>query len=269
MEVAKVIRSLKNHGNKLLDIHPTIVKENVNLFSHHFSELYNLSLLESEFPNKAKTGRVNPIYKSGGMDNIDNYRPISVLPIFSKIFEKLTYIRMISFITRFNILSPCQYGFRNGRSTTQAITRLLSYILPAYHNKLYSACFYLDLRKAFDTIDHSILIQKIQHYGFRGNCCEYLRSYFSNRKQYVNLNGEDSDTMGTSYGVPQGSIIGPLCFSIFINDLPLAVDAETVLFADDAAFIIKSTSLPDLYAKIKKLFSDLNTYLNRNRLVNL
>ena len=266
-EVAKVINSLKNHGNRLLDIHPTIVKENVINFSYHFSELYNLSLLEPEFPDKAKTGRVNPVYKSGAMDNIDNYRPISVLPIFSKIYEKLTYIRMMSFINRFDILSSCQFGFRSGRSTTQAITRLVSYILPAYHNKLYSACFFLDLRKAFDTIDHNILMQKLQHYGFRGNCYEYLKSYYTNRKQYVYLNGDESEIMSISNGVPQGSILGPLCFSIFINDLPLAVDAETVLFADDAAFVIKSPSLPDLYSKINKLFGDLKIYLNRNRLV--
>ena len=173
---------------------------------------------------------------------------------------------MINFITRFNILSSCQFGFRRGRSTTQAITRLLSYILPAYQNKMYSACFFLDLRKAFDTVDHDILIKKLQHYGFRGNCSAYLESYYSNRKQYVYLNGIKSDMMNIIYGVPQGSILGPLCFSLFINDLPLAVDPETVLFADDAAFVIKSSSLKGLYSKINKLFTDLTTYLSRNRL---
>ena len=229
--------------------------------------MYNLSLLEPKFPNGAKIGRVNPIYKSGAVDNVDNYRPISVLPIFSKIFEKLTYVRMMSFITRFSILSSCQFGFRSGRSTTQAISKLLSYILPAYHDKLYSACFFLDLKKAFDTIDHNLLMQKLQHYGFRGNCYEYLMSYYANRRQYVYLNGEESDTMFISNGVPQGSILGPLCFSIFINDLPFAVDAETVLFADDATFIVKSPSLLDIYYKIKDFFEDLKTCLNISRLV--
>ena len=266
-EVAKIISGLKNHGNKLLDLHPSIVKENKRIFSGHIAELYNFSLLQSEFPDNSKTGRVNPIHKSGPTDDIDNYRPISVLSIFSKIFEKLTYARMLSFISRFNILSSCQYGFRRGRSTTQAITKLLSYLMPAYHCKIFSACFFLDLRKAFDTVDHNILIRKLDHYGFRGNCCTYLKSYFTNRNQYVYLNGEKSDTRNISFGVPQGSILGPLCFSLFINDLPLAVDADTVLFADDAAFIIKAASLEELYSKINKLFEDLMAYLNCNRLV--
>ena len=174
---------------------------------------------------------------------------------------------MVSFITQFNVLSHCQFGFRSGRSTTQAITKLLSYILPAYHNRNYCACFFLDLKKAFDTVDHGILIKKLEHYGFRGSCIAYLKSYYTNRKQYVCLNGIESEMLNIIHGVPQGSIIGPLCFSLFINDLPLAVDVETVLFADDAAFIIKSESLEGLYSKIDKLFTDLATYLSRNRLI--
>ena len=150
VEVSKVIKGLKNNGNRLLDLHPTIIKANMNIFSHHIAELYNLSLSEPEFPDISKIGRVNPVYKSGPPDCIDNYRPISVLPVFSKIFEKLTFLRMEGFLTRFNILSACQFGFRRGRSTTQAITKLLTYILPAYHNKTYCACFFLDLLKAFD-----------------------------------------------------------------------------------------------------------------------
>ena len=111
----------------------------------------------------------------------------------------------------------------------------------------FRACFFLDLRKVFDTIDHSILIRKLERYCFRGRCCSYLTSYYTNRKEYANLKGAESDQMNISYGVPQGSILDPLCFSLFINDLPLAVTAETVLFADDAAFVIKSTSLEDLW----------------------
>ena len=266
-EVTKVIGGLKNKGNRLLDIHPTVVKENVNAFSQHIVILYNLSLTESEYPDKSKIGRVNPVHKSGPTGCIDNYRPISVLPLFSKVFEKLTLMRMTSFITRFSILSPCQFGFRSGRSTTQAITRLLSYIHEAYHSKIYCACFFLDLRKAFDTVDHRILKEKLMHYGFRGSSGAYLKSYFHNRSQYVYLNGYKSNMMPIFNGVPQGSILGPLCFSLFINDLPLAVDADTVLFADDAAFVIKALSLADLYLKINKLFTDIASYLNNNRLI--
>ena len=174
---------------------------------------------------------------------------------------------MENFISRYDILSSCQYGFRSRRSTTQAVTRLLSYVMEAFHKKIYCACFYLDLRKAFDTIDHSILLRKLNHYGFRGQCYDYLKSYYQNRKQYVYLNGFKSEVLNIANGVPQGSILGPLCFSLYINDLPLAVDAHTVLFADDAAFIVTASTVGELYIKINKLFSDLTTYLNMNRLV--
>ena len=194
-EVCKVIVNLKNRGSKLLDIHPSILKENHDIFSVHFAELYNSSLELEEFPDALRIARVNPGYKSGPPDKIDNCGPISALPLFSKIFEKLMLFRMDSFITRQNLLTPSQFGFRKGCSRTYAIVKLLSHIVQAYHRKQYSACFFLDLRKAFDTIDHKILLQKLEHYGFRGQCCRFLRSYYQNRKQYVHLNGHNSITM--------------------------------------------------------------------------
>ena len=266
-EVCKVIKSLKNRGSKLLDIHPSILKENRDIFAVHFVQLYNSSLELDEYPDALKIARVNPIYKSGPPDKVDNYRPISALPLFSKIFEKLTLFRMNSFITRYKLLSSSQFGFREGCSTTHAIVKLLSHIVKAYHQKFYSACFFLDLRKAFDTIDHKILLEKLEHYGFRGKCYKFLKSYYQNRKQYVHLNGHKSITLTVKSGVPQGSILGPLCFSLFINDMPLAVEEETVLFADDAAFVIASHTLEGLLSKIRNLFQDLSAYLSINRLV--
>ena len=253
-EVCKVIMNLKNRESKLLDIHPSILKENHDIFSVHFAELYNSSLELEEFPDALKIARVNPGYKSGPPDKIDNYRPIAALPLFSKFFEKLTLFRMDNFITGQNLLTPSQFGFRNGCSTTHAIVKLLSHIVQAYHRKQYSACFFLDLRKAFNTIDHKILLQKLEHYGFRGQCYRFLRSYYQNRKQYVHLDGHDSITMLTKNGVPQGSILGLLCFSLFINDLPLAVEEITVLFADDAAFVLTYDTIDGLITKIKKSF---------------
>ena len=266
-EVGKVIMNLKNRGSKLLDIYPSVLKENVDLFSFHFVQLYNFSVERAGFPDKMKIARVNPGHKAGPTDKIDNYRPISALPVFSKIFEKLTLSRMDSFLTRHNILTSCQYGFRKGRNTTHAIIKLLSHVVKAYHQKQYSACFFLDLRKAFDTINHRILLQKLEHYGFRGHSHRFLSSYYRNRKQYVHVNGFNSATMQILNGVPQGSILGPLCFTLYINDLPLAVEEETILFADDAAFVLSSPTLEGLLERIRNLFSDLTDYLNINKLV--
>ena len=267
VEVQVIIKGLKNKGNKIVDISPLVLKKHTIQFSLHFSVLYNISIDKKEYPDTLKKARVTPIHKAGANDSMDNYRPISVLPTISKVFEKLTLNRMERFIDAHSLLTPCQFGYRWGRSTTHAIITLLTYIQAAFHKKIYCVCFFLDLRKAFDTVSHCILLKKLAHNGFRGHSHEYLKSYFSNRKQYVSLNGIESDLRDVSCGVPQGSILGPLCFSLFINDLPLAVEADTVLFADDAAFVLSSASLEGLYRKINKLFSDLENYLKSNMLI--
>ena len=266
-EVARIIMSLKNKGSKIHDIHPIVIKENKDIFSSHITICYNKSLAESIYPDVLKIGRITPVYKSGPEDQVDNYRPISALPSISKIYESLTLDRMMSFITAHSIFTSAQYGFREGKSTTQAVIKLLSYINEAYHSKTYCVCFFLDLRKAFDTINHEIMFKKLFHYGFRGTSHDYLKSYFKNRKQCVYLNDFKSGLESIKCGVPQGSILGPLCFNLYINDLPKAVAEDCVLFADDAAFIISSSTLTDLYRRIVKLFEDLTCYLEYNCLV--
>ena len=194
-EVIRIIKSMKNKGSKVLDIHPLILKDNLILFGTHFMILYNISLVKSVFPDILKIARINPAHKSGPTDVIDNYRPISSLPVFSKIFERLTLNRMEDFIYQQNILTPCQFGFRRGRSTTLAVIKLVSHIVEAYHQKVYSACFFLDLRKAFDTVNHSLLLKKLEHYGFRGQCSDYLRSYYENCSPYVEVDDHESSSM--------------------------------------------------------------------------
>ena len=268
-EVFMVIMSLKNKGNGLNDISALSLKKNAQIFSVHMAFLYNLSIERVTYPNGLKVACVCPDFKSGAKDSVDNYRPISNLPIISKVFEKLTLIRLISFVKRYNLLSDCQFGFREGRSITQAAIRLTTFITNAYHQRLYSACFYLDLRKAFDTIDHPILFMKLHKYGFRGPVYDYLTSYLSSRKQYVMVGDDKSDELEITKGVPQGSMIGPLLFLLYINDIVKAVepDVEVVLFADDAAFFLSAPSLQLLYDKLKTLFSNLSSYLNKNKLV--
>ena len=127
--------------------------------------------------------------------------------------------------------------------------------------------FFLDLRKAFDTVNHGILLKKLWHYGFRGVSHDYLKSYFSDRKQYVHQNGLSSNMMHITAGVPQGSILGSICITLFINGLPLYVEAFTVLFVDDDAFVATSATLCGLYYKITKPFYDLERYLKMNNLI--
>ena len=139
--------------------------------------------------------------------------------------------------------------------------------MSAYHEKVYVSCFFLDLRKAFDTVDHTILLKKMYYMGFREHISQYLSSYLSGREQYVQVEDFKSGYMTITKGVPQGSILGPLLFSLYINDIIEFVDVEVILFADDAVFIISAGALPNLYNKIRRLFSDLERYLLSNKLV--
>ena len=262
-----VICSLKNKGSILNDLSVVCLKKNVQVFSQHITLLYNLSIDHETFPDRLKVAGITPAHKSCAKDSIDNYRPISNLPVLSKVFEKLTLIRLISFVSRYELLSDSQYGFRRGRNTSQAAIRLVSLIMKSYSKRMYCACFFLDLRKAFDTVDHQILMQKLSNAGFRDPIYNFLLSYLSNRKQLVQVGAFKSRELLITKGVPQGSLLGPLLFSLYINDIVLAVDAETVLFADDAAFFLSAPSLSQLYDRINLLFRNLSRYLKMNMLV--
>ena len=266
-EVYLTIKRLKNKGNRVTDISVATLKKNIDVFSRHLTILYNYSVETVTYPEILKTATVVPGHKSGSKESIDNYRPISNLPVLSKVFEKLTLSRMLSFADKHKLLSESQFGFRSGKNVTQAALMLTTHIVQAYHKRFYVSCFFLDLRKAFDTIDHTILLRKLYYMGFREPLNYYLKSYLSGRMQHVQVEDFKSNNLVITKGVPQGSVLGPLLFNLYINDIVSVVDAEAVLFADDAAFVISAPTLPEMYDKVKQLFSDLNEYLTLNKLV--
>ena len=210
----------------------------ISLISNPLASIFNDCLFNVTFPTKMKIARVTPIHKNGKQNDVNNYRPISVLPIFSKILEKCIYKRIIDFLDKHNILIKHQFGFRRGHSTATAILDLIHKINQAIDNKEYALTIFIDLTKAFDVIDHLILLRKLQYYGIRGTPLKLLTSYLSDRKQQTFVDGVSSNFKEIKCGVPQGSILGPLLFLIYINDLTYSTQNDNlhyILFADDTS----------------------------------
>ena len=188
------------------------VKLGAPALSNILSVLINECYMLGRFPDSLKIARLTPIHKGGPNDIPSNYRPISILSVLSKLIEKLTYNRLIKFLNRNSILSNNQFGFRSAHSTSHAITSIHEKILENVDNNKHTISIYLDLSKAFDSVNHAILLDKLEHYGIRGVALDFFKSYLSNRQQCTIVNGEISNLLSIICGVPQGSTLGPLLF---------------------------------------------------------
>lgn len=267
-EVSILISQLDTQKSRGHDNIPAdLVKANVGPFSGIIAELFNRMLLTGSYPNIMKIAKVTPVFKSGDSFDPSNYRPISTLSVINKIFEKLLTVRLVNFLCANNVLYRYQYGFREGCGTGNAITELIDDLIFEIDKKNIVGGLFIDLKKAFDTINHEILLKKLDRYGVRGIANDLIRSYLSDRKQFVAINDCRSSLQHMSIGVPQGSNIGPLLFLIFINDLSnLKLRGVPRLFADDTALFYPHLNIQSIVQDIESDLASLTNYFNGNLL---
>ena len=234
--VLKHLQSLKESKSTGFDNIPgQFLKEGADQIFKPLSHVINLSLRNSEVPSMMKLAKVTPLFKKNSRLEVGNYRPVSILTITSKILEKCVYDQIEEYLQEHNLIYEFQSGFRKGYSTDTCLIYLNDYIKQQMDNGLYTGMALLDVQKAFDCVDHHILCQKLEHMGIESS---WFQSYLSNRKQIVTLGEAISNTCNVNCGVPQGSLLGPLLFLIYSNDMKAAVKCKLLLYADDSVLLV-------------------------------
>ena len=267
-EVCDIVNSFKcNTASGIVNFSPRIIKHIIKEISKPLCYIFNLSLSKGIFPDKLKVARVTPVFKSGEKCEISNYRPISVLSCFSKILEKNVYKRTVGFLDRNNILGNYQYGFRSKYSTSMALTNIANKIVDTFEENYFLVGVFIDLSKAFDTINHDIMLTKLEHYGIRGKAYDWFSSYLSNRYQCRKYKSSVSEYTNIVCGVPQGSLLGPLLFILYINDIENVSNTPSyILYADDTNILFNGKDLTTLQDKVNDNLSKVCKWFQANRL---
>lgn len=276
-EVVNVINNLKNSSSSGADNYSTsLIKKCSVYLAKPLCYIINSCFNEGSFPNILKLSKIICLFKKGDPKSILNYRPISLLSVFSKIIEKILAKRITTFLENNNILSNSQHGFREKRSTLSALCGILDFIYKQLDKNNKVMAVFIDLTKAFDCVDHEILLKKLNIYGLRGNCHKLLKNYLSSRKQFVHFLGENSVELPIEIGVPQGSVLGPLLFLLYCNDVSSILNIYHCEFADDMTLLasdnnidVVSQNLSANLSSLLKYFSSANLNMNQDKTFSL
>jgi hypothetical protein len=249
------------------DIGPYFLKIAAEIIAPSLCHIFNVSIISGMFPSRWKEAKVTPIYKKGKKHCVENYRPISILCTLSKILERYIHEKLYDYLTNAKLLLPQQSGFRAQHSCATSLTHMVDSWLGSLNNGKMVGALFIDLQKAFDSIDHSILLEKLHIYGCDKNSINWFTSYLSNRNQKVNFMNVCSSLKATEKGVPQGSILGPLLFIIFINDLPLHLShCDSDLYADDTTIFTEGNNLKDIEILLNKDAENVYKWCTENNL---
>ena len=267
-EIEKIIKSLgSNKSSDIYGMSPKLLKILFPAISETLSNIFNESFALGIFPDHMKLTMITPIFKGGSKFDISNYRPVSVLSIISKVLEKLMLARLIKYLGKSKKIYEHQFRFQKNRSTTLAVLDLSTRITNALDSGNYAASVFLDFAKAFDTINHQILLRKLENYSIRGPAKDWFESYLRNRHQIVKIGDTLSDEMQIVCGVPQGSILGPILFLLYISDIKNSSKMlKFFLYTDDTNTLLISKSIQELECIYNKELSYVTDWLNANKL---
>ena len=267
-ELIRIVLQLKtNKAPGYDDIGNVLIKHIIYSIMDPLLFLLNFSLQSGQVPSKMKLAKVTPIFKKGDKLCVNNYRPISLLTSLSKILEKIIYSRTITFLQKHDIISNSQFGFREKHNTTHALLSLINTVSVSIEKSYHTIGMFLDFSKAFDTINHDILLHKLAHYGIRGKALQWFQSYLSDRKQFVTIGGYNSSTVPITCGVPQGSLLGPLLFSIYVNDIQNSSNVLSfILFADDSNLFYSNSDPNKLVENLNAELINVTNWIKANKL---